>query len=33
MKPFVFSCDAHIIEPDDLFTANLPEHLQQYGRP
>ena len=31
MKPFVFSCDAHVVEPDDLFTSNMPSHLQQYA--
>ncbi|WP_160108169.1 amidohydrolase family protein [Pseudomonas izuensis] len=31
MRPFVFSCDAHIVEPPDLFTANLPAHLQQWA--
>jgi predicted TIM-barrel fold metal-dependent hydrolase len=31
MRPFVFSCDAHIVEPADLFTANLPDHLQQWA--
>ena len=30
MKPFVFSCDAHIVEPDDLFTSNMPSRLQEY---
>lgn len=31
MRPFVFSCDAHIVEPPDLFTAALPDHLQQWA--
>lgn len=31
MKPFVFSADAHIVEPGDLFTSNLPTHLQEYA--
>lgn len=31
MKPFVLSCDAHIVEPQDLFTAQLPPHLQQWA--
>ncbi|RQH04887.1 amidohydrolase family protein [Paraburkholderia dinghuensis] len=31
MKPFVFSCDAHIVEPLDLFTAGMPEHLKQWA--
>ncbi|GAA0333085.1 amidohydrolase family protein [Sphingomonas oligophenolica] len=30
-RPFVFSCDAHIAEPSDLFTARMPEHLSQYA--
>jgi predicted TIM-barrel fold metal-dependent hydrolase len=30
-RPFVFSCDAHIAEPDDLFTKNMPAHLQQWA--
>jgi predicted TIM-barrel fold metal-dependent hydrolase len=31
MRPFVFSCDAHIVEPPDLFTNGLPEHLRQWA--
>lgn len=31
MRPFIFSCDAHINEPGDLFTAGLPERLQQWA--
>lgn len=31
MRPFVFSCDAHIAEPADLFTSRMPEHLKQYA--
>lgn len=31
MKPFVFSADAHIREPYDLFTSAMPDHLKQYG--
>ena len=31
MRPFIFSCDAHIVEPGDLYTSNLPAHLQQYA--
>jgi predicted TIM-barrel fold metal-dependent hydrolase len=31
MRPFVFSCDAHIVEPFDLFTRNLPDHLKQWA--
>ena len=30
MKPFLFSCDAHIAEPADLFSKNMPEHLSQF---
>lgn len=30
-RPFVFSCDAHVAEPSDLFTSRLPEHLQDYA--
>lgn len=31
MRPFVFSCDAHIAEPPDLFTSKLPPELQQFA--
>jgi predicted TIM-barrel fold metal-dependent hydrolase len=31
VRPFVFSCDAHIAEPPDLFTSNLPAKLQQWA--
>lgn len=31
MRPFIFSCDAHIVEPPDLFTKGLPEHLQHWA--
>lgn len=31
MRPFVFSCDAHIVEPPDLFTAGLPDHLKAWA--
>ena len=31
LRPFVFSCDAHIAEPGDLFTSKLPAHLQQWA--
>jgi len=31
MRPFVFSCDAHIVEPADLFTKNMSEHNQQWA--
>ena len=30
-RPFVFSCDAHIAEPPDLFLENMPEHLMNYA--
>jgi hypothetical protein len=29
-RPFVFSCDAHIAEPPDLFVKAMPKHLQQF---
>lgn len=29
--PFVFSCDSHIVEPNDLFTANMPAELQGWA--
>jgi predicted TIM-barrel fold metal-dependent hydrolase len=31
MRPFIFSCDAHIAEPPDLFTSKLPPHLQKWA--
>lgn len=31
MKPFVFSADAHIREPYDLFTQAMPERFKHYG--
>lgn len=31
LRPFVFSCDAHLAEPADLWTANMPEHLAQFA--
>lgn len=31
VRPFVFSCDAHIAEPPDLFTRNMPAHLKAYA--
>jgi predicted TIM-barrel fold metal-dependent hydrolase len=31
VRPFVFSCDAHVSEPKDLFTARMPENMQQYA--
>jgi predicted TIM-barrel fold metal-dependent hydrolase len=30
-RPFVFSCDAHIAEPPDLFTSKLQPHLQKWA--
>jgi predicted TIM-barrel fold metal-dependent hydrolase len=30
MKPFVFSCDAHIVEPTGIFTDNMPAHLKEW---
>lgn len=29
-RPFVFSCDAHVAEPADLFAKAMPDHLQQF---
>lgn len=31
MKPFIFSGDAHLAEPPDLYRDALPEHLQQWA--
>lgn len=31
VRPFVFSCDAHIAEPPDLFTSRLPAGLQTWA--
>ena len=31
MRPFVFSCDAHIVEPNDLFTANMSDACKQWA--
>lgn len=31
MRPFVFSCDAHIVEPNDLFTANMSDGCKQWA--
>jgi predicted TIM-barrel fold metal-dependent hydrolase len=31
MKPFIFSADAHIAEPPDLYRDALPAHLQQWA--
>jgi predicted TIM-barrel fold metal-dependent hydrolase len=28
---FIFSADGHIVEPKDLFTANMPPSLAEYG--
>ena len=30
-SPFIFSCDAHIAEPSDLFTERMPQHLADYA--
>lgn len=30
MRPFVFSGDAHIAEPPDLFIENMPAHLKDF---
>ena len=30
MRPFVFSCDAHLAEPEDLFSASMPAHLSDW---
>ena len=27
IRPFVFSCDAHVAEPNDLFEQRMPAHL------
>lgn len=31
MRHFVFSCDAHITEPHDLFTGGMSEHLREWA--
>lgn len=31
LRPFIFSCDAHIAEPGDLFSSKLPDHLQRWA--
>lgn len=31
VRPFVFSCDAHVAEPADLFTRNMPPELQKFA--
>ncbi len=30
-QPFVFSCDAHVAEPNDLFVAKMPPHLKDHA--
>lgn len=30
VRPFVFSCDAHVAEPPDLFIKAMPDHLKQF---
>ena len=30
IRPFVFSCDAHVAEPLDLFVKSMPDHLRQF---
>lgn len=30
IRPFVFSCDAHVAEPPDLFIKAMPDHLKQF---
>lgn len=30
VRPFVFSCDAHIAEPPDLFASRMPAHLADF---
>lgn len=31
VRPFVFSCDAHVAEPPDLYLSNMPADMQQYA--
>ncbi len=31
MRPFLFSCDAHVAEPPRLFLDNMPAHLKQFA--
>ncbi len=31
MQPFVFSCDAHIAEPPDLFLQGMPDNLKRFA--
>lgn len=28
-KPFIFSCDSHVVEPVDLYTSNLPARFRK----
>jgi predicted TIM-barrel fold metal-dependent hydrolase len=30
MRPYVFSCDAHIVEPPELFSEKMPAHLKPF---
>jgi len=30
IRPFVFSCDAHVSEPKDLFTTHMPERFRDH---
>ena len=30
VRPFLFSCDAHVAELPTLFSDNMPEHLRQF---
>ncbi|PKB14345.1 putative TIM-barrel fold metal-dependent hydrolase [Novosphingobium kunmingense] len=31
IRPFVFSCDAHVAEPPDLFVKAMPDSLKQFA--
>ena len=31
IRPFVFSCDAHVAEPPELFLKAMPGHLKQFA--
>jgi len=31
MKPFIFSADAHLAEPPDLYRENMPTHLKDWA--
>jgi len=31
LKPFIFSADAHVAEPPDLYLSKMPAHLQAYA--